>query len=119
MSYLHCHTKDCSFSQDDFYSKSYNPFTKIWSDIKWLITPKFLKMDFGWIQTMGEISAYTHVPLLKIKSRCFSWNLLIVEIVKDLKVALEMKWYTYEAWKKDYDGGAVCPKCGKRNFDID
>ena len=61
---------------------------------------------------------------LPIDPRCFpgtfSWNHLLMEIVKDIKVMFAMKWWTYKAFKKAYDkGGCVCPKCHYDNFDID
>lgn len=122
MSYLHCHTKGCGWSQDDFYSKRYNPFTKIWSDVKWLINPKHMKMDDSIVK---DLIKYTKIPVYKIATErnqitVFSWNWLLLEIVKDIKVAVETKWWTYKKFKKDYDAGkALCPKCKQNNFDID
>lgn len=46
-----------------------------------------------------------------------SWLWLLVEIIKNLKIAKSMKWWTFKSFKKDK--GAVCPKCGKQCFDID
>ena len=120
MSYLHCHTKDCGWSQDDFYYKKYNPITKIVSDIKWLIKPRMIE----WDNTFVEVDAIRLMKYTKIKvkfkgNKCFSWSWLILEIVKDIKIAIKQKWWTFESFKKAYDNGAVCPKCGKSNFDID
>ena len=145
MTYLHCHTKDCGWSQDDFYSMRYNPLTKIWSSIKWLIKPRNIGWDFGFVEyEVPNLIKRTGINV-KFKKRikimhesdliitteknndriceeyyCFSWNWLLLEIVKDIKVGLEQKWWTYKAWKKDLKNSkAKCPKCGLKNFDID
>ena len=120
MSYLHCHTKNCNWSQDDFYSKTYNPMTKILSDFKWLIKPRMIEFDSMFVEIDAkELMKYTKIKVIFFGNKCFSWNWLPLEIVKDIKIALEVKWWTYAKFKKDYDNGAVCPKCGERNFDID
>jgi len=138
MAFLHCHS--CGWSQDDFYdielavkyhrwrkswwkfgiSFGYNPITKIWNDIKWLWKPRWIFLD-DWI--LFDIMRYTGIKvnvewMESGRSRVFSWDWLVVEIVKDWKVFREMKWWTYNSWKRDRDN-AVCPKCGKRAFDID
>lgn len=143
MSYLHCHS--CDWSQDDFYSRWYNPLTKIISDIKWLWRPRMICFDSYFIKHDAvDLMKYTGVrvkfyklmlpsiseyrvmkPILGIymdsisRDFCFSWKWLLLEIVKDIKIVMEQKWWTYKSFKKDYDKGAVCPKCGNRNFDID
>ncbi len=117
MSYLHCHS--CDWSQDDFWNKKYNPLTKIWDDIKWLWKPKIIKLD---IYTMNELIKYTHVPIIRKKTRsdykAFSWNWFILELVKEIRIFFQQKWWTWKSWKKHKDI-AFCPKCKKRNFDID
>ncbi len=147
MSYLHCHTKNCGWAQDDFYSKSYNPLTKIWSDIKWLYKPKMVEFDWGFVKyDVPYLTKYTGINI-KFKEKekviiqnsriqqvdatknpvthvmiytCFSWKWLLLEIAKDLRLAVEMKWWTYKSFKKDLSKGkAKCPKCGLNNFDID
>jgi len=34
MSYLHCHTKRCRWSQDDFWHLKYNPLTRMWTRLR-------------------------------------------------------------------------------------
>jgi Zn finger protein HypA/HybF involved in hydrogenase expression len=83
MAYLHCHTKDCGWSQDDFwdlrprfrwksYKKSwwkldfdigYNPISRMWRDIKWLWKPRWMGLD-DWV--INDITKYTGV---KVKVR--------------------------------------------------
>jgi hypothetical protein len=114
--YLHCHS--CDWSQDDFWSKHYNPMTKIWDDIKWLWKPRIISFD---IHTINDLKKYTHVPVFtwgKSYQRCFSWNWLILQFVKEYKNAKSQKWRTLKSWNK-YKDTAVCPKCKKKNFDID
>lgn len=117
MAYLHCHA--CDWAQDDFWTRRYNPLTKFWDDIKWLWKPRFIAFDVG---TFHDLIGYTWVPVLRWKSKkgtkCFSWNWLLLELVKEIKVGLEQKWWTWEGWKKSKDT-ATCPKCGKQAFDID
>lgn len=138
MSYLHCHTKDCGWSQDDFYTYSfrlkdfkklfflewdsnpfgYNVFSKILSSIKWLIRPRFIGWDVGFIlYGIPEQIEYTGVNIKIKDNKCFSWSWLILEIVKNFKMFKRMKYKTYKQFKADT--GAVCPKCGLSNFDID
>lgn len=122
MAYLHCHTKNCGWSQDDFYSFKYNPFTKIIEDIKWLWKPRMVEWDSMFVKTDAEtLQKYTGVKVKFTNNKCFSWSWLWLEIVKDLKNGfIDTKWWTYKSWKKDMNNGkAKCPKCGKVNFDID
>lgn len=120
MAYLHCHTKDCGWSQDDFWTRRYNPFTKIWSDIKWLWIPRIMDLD-DWI--VIDIFEYTKVPVknfskIKGQYRIHTWNWLLIEIVKEIKNVFNQKWWTYKSWQRNKHK-AKCPKCGQRNFDID
>ena len=146
MAYLHCHTKGCNWSQDDFYSKLYNPLTKIWSDIKWLWKPKMIDFDFMFVETdYVDLKKFTKISVkffkrekqiisgrikqmdcegneIKLKTIyiCFSWNWLLLEIVKDIRVGLQMRWWTYKSFKNAFHKGkAKCPECGLVNFDID
>jgi len=113
MAYLHCHS--CDWSQDDFYTKSYNPLSKIWDDIKWTIKPRILSFDYYEPKNMAK-TVWT--PIFYKGGKVFSWNWMLVEIERDIRSFLHMKWYTWNKWNKIKDN-AVCPKCGTRNFDID
>lgn len=108
MSYLHCHTKGCGWSQDDFWNWKftfkfwkprafgYNPISLIIDDIRIWIKPSYVKTDNG---------------------KIFSWMLMCKEIRRHSKRVFTQKWWTYKSFKKDVK--AVCPKCKKRCFDID
>jgi hypothetical protein len=124
MSYLHCH--NCDFSQDDFYNKNYNPFSKIWFDVKWLWKPEFIKFHERGL--IAHISKYTHIPVFigiskKGVESVFSWNWLLVEIVKDFKLWWKMKYPTYKSWqkaiKKNDGNWPRCPECDALELDID
>ena len=133
MAYLHCHTKDCGWSQDDFYSfkfdkrklffiGGYNPISKILDSIRSYIKPRMLKWDRHFVNYDAvELQEYTKIKIrFNENNECFSWSWLILEIVKDIKNAKNMRWRSYKSWKKDMNKGkAKCPKCGKACFDID
>jgi hypothetical protein len=123
MAYLHCHTPKCGWEQDDFWSWKYNPVTKIWNDITWLIRPRIIELD-EWI--IDDITKYTYVPVRRFVAqkgqfRVHSWNWLLVEIVKDIKIAAQQKWWTWKSWERAWTKKIkpVCPRCGKQCFDID
>lgn len=133
MAYLHCHS--CGWSQDDFwtffkvyrwrkswwkrFSFGYNPITKFIDDVKWLWKPKWIRMD-KWL--VDDLKVYTGVSVKtrvrNSKFQVFSWSLLKLELVKEWKIFRNQKWWTYKSWLRNKDI-AMCPKCGKRNFDID
>jgi hypothetical protein len=132
MAYLHCHTryqsltgrgKDCGWSQDDFWEWKgiftfwrwkhrpfgYNPFSLILADIAENWWPQFKEFDWYAAKEMGFKTKRVH-----------SWVFLCYNVKRYFRRLFTMKWWTYESWKKDYDSGlAVCPRCKKRNFDID
>jgi len=121
MAYLHCHS--CDWSQDDFWCRSYNPITKFWSDIKWLIRPQLMDLDEG---IVNDLTKYTHVPIFRFRARrrriidvkIHTWNWLLLEFVKEIRITLAQRWWTTEAWNRSKKT-ARCPGCGDRNFDID
>ncbi len=121
MPYLHCHTKDCGWSQDDFWSiGGWNPITAVkrndheenlfkekvyldrntFEDInKYLPEPlPYWKDEQGWY-TKGQYLQAHH--FYQLYQRCMSMN------VK-----------TYEEWKQVKDTWK-CPKCGQHHPDID
>jgi len=148
MAYLHCHTKNCGWSQDDFwYFKLKNPFYIIKDNIirrKPYISlgkntlhfnPRFLGynplsliiedlFEYGRPRWIGFDSFFIEENNFKYRQgkefkEVFSWRLLIWNIKRNINSLFKQKWWAYKYWKKDYDNGAVCPKCGERNFDID
>lgn len=83
MAYLHCHTQDCGWSQDDFwtfrprfirykyknsrwklgFTIGYNPISKIWNDIVWLWKPRWISLD-DWL--IEDLRKFTNVNV-KVK----------------------------------------------------
>ncbi len=109
MAYLHCHS--CDFSQDDFWHKGYNPIESIqdWEDL--LFSDKFNKdygMDRNWKQEIGY-GADQEVT---------GQELLAYEFEKTAKIIRGMKYRTMEEFKEKNPEG-ICPKCGKKDLDID
>lgn len=112
MSYLHCHTKGCNWSQDDWWDWKwslkiwkfrcfgYNPISLILDNIRYYGKPRIINTDNG----KGCYSV-------------FSWVLMFKDIRRQFSKFYYQKWWTYKAFKKDI--GAVCPKCGLIDFDID
>jgi len=122
MAYLHCHTPKCDWSQDDFwYWKvewkklfkwgsrpfGYNPLSLILEDIAAFYKPQYIEYD-EWFATENGFK----------NRNIFSWHMMIWSIQGDIKKLFTQKWWTIKSWNKA-KATAVCPDCGKRNFDID
>ena len=105
--YLHCH--NCNWSQDDFYGKSYNPakYLMNWNDSLFRD-----KIDEPFTDDGQFIKDNGNITTREVIARNYD------NYAKRIR---EMKWITYEAYKKDKEAGkAECPKCGsKEHFDID
>jgi hypothetical protein len=129
MAYLHCHTKDCRWSQDDFWnynwtwkafkhfitfkwqkrSFGYNPFSILLEDIHTWGKPRRIKMDSHWLKENGIKGDSVH-----------SWFLLRKGFRRYKNVKKRMVYKTWDAWRKARDNGKpVCPNCGKPNWDMD
>ena len=128
MAYLHCHTKNCGWSQSDFWTLRYNPITQLLEATKWLLRPRTIILNSWLIKDLQEFTGIN----LKAKAAqpkgpegiqpkvqaVHSWRLLRLEAVKILKPARQQQWWTYNLWKKAAKP-AVCPQCKTSNFDID
>lgn len=120
MAYLHCHTKNCHWSQDDFWDwkwtwkiwKSrpfgYNPISLMIDDVRLYIKPRYIRIERN---TLKEITG-------KFGNQIFSWRLMIHELSRHFSRIKRQKYWTFKDFKKVRDV-AVCPKCGMRNWDID
>lgn len=118
MAYLHCHTKGCGWSQDDFWSLrggyfwkiGYNPLSVFLSYVfgyKGFWYPRRVKCDTSVIEDYGWRRSDPH-----------SWWLIWYEFKKIFSRLKRMKWWTWKSWKKA-KATANCPECNQRNFDID
>ena len=101
--YLHCHK--CGWSQDDYWTKSYNPIRFLLNWEEELLNEKFNQLFPGEKDTKGM--TYREV--------------IALELEKHAKIIRNMKWVTHEEFLNDYHTGkAKCPKCGSsKDFDID
>lgn len=126
MAYLHCHTKGCGWSQDDFWSYNwtwkalkdflllrwqkrsfgYNPFSILLEDIATWIKPRYIEMDSYWAKENGYKS-----------NRIHSWKFIPRAFQRYRRVKKNMLFKTWEEFR-DNDN-TPCPKCGKANWDID
>lgn len=123
MAYLHCHS--CDWSQDDFWDWEwsglkrfwkwrsrpfgYNPFSLMLEDIAEYWKPRIMIFDRCFAQELGFKSC-----------RIFSWRFMIWQLRLHFERIFTQKWWTHKSFRKDYDAGkAVCPGCGKVDFDID
>lgn len=126
MAYLHCHTKDCGWSQDDFWDYrftakawkqfftfqwqrrpfGYNPFSILLEDISSYIKPRKIKMDSYWAKENGLRSNNVH-----------SWWFLRKGFSRYRGVKKKMLFKTWEEFQANKT--THCPKCDKVNWDID
>ena len=126
MAYLHCHTKGCGWSQDDFWnynwtwkalkdflllrwqkrSFGYNPLSILLEDIATWIKPRYIEMDSYWAKENGYESPRIH-----------SWNFIPKAFQRYQRVKRNMLFKTWEEFR-DNDQ-TPCPKCGKVDWDVD
>ena len=110
MSYLHCH--NCDFSQDDFWSPDgWNPIKNISSWKNDFFREDFYEdrgMDSNWKEEIG----YGRDEIVTTQ------ELLAYEFEKKASIIRNMKYRTLEEFKEKNPDG-ICPKCGKKELDID
>ena len=104
--YVRCN--NCGWSQDDFWywnwtwkfwkfrAFGYNPLQNFIDEIRVWIKPRFINIDHG---------------------KAFSWKILLKECFNILKNAKNMKWKTWNQYRKDSDKN--CPKCGSNKLIVD
>ena len=104
MSYLHCSNKKCPWSQDDFWSESYNPFTYLHKayaerlltadlDVPW--SPGLCKSEAEAIGRSGDLP----------------WRELLAKQAEDAALVIRtMRWRTRDEWIAA--GSPGCPECG-------
>jgi len=96
--FLHCH--NCEWEQDDFWSEGYNPIDGL-KHLKELI---FKNLDDVYLEADGPQPALTYREYI------------VNELYNTLVRVANMKWQTYEDYKKNSN---VCPMCGSSALDID
>lgn len=111
MSFLHCHNPECSFSQDDFWSDSYNPIKFMQNWLKDLLGDDFFedcRLDKNWREEHG----YERDDIVTTQ------ELIAHEFEKHAYIIRQMKYRTFEEFKTK-NPEWVCPMCGKKELDID
>ncbi len=108
MAYLHCHTKGCNWSQDDFWHKGYNPIKFLYENYeKDLLSDELdnvVGMDSYWLEENGiEFITKRGLIIMRLKK--------MIRNIESMKYPREKDW---KAHKED-----SCPKCLKRDWDID
>ena len=113
--FLHCHTPNCNWSQDDFWEiGKYTPFRKdIIEDMEKNLFKDKIYMDRWYLEEYS-------IPHHKDNKGyyCKGTDLVAAKLEKKAKNIRNMLVRTFEEFKTNKDK-LVCPKCGKQNWDID
>ena len=118
MAYLHCH--NCGWSQDDFWSeddKGWSPFKPDrMADYKKDLFRDKIHMDLNALREMG-------VKLNEVEKDDEGYymsgqNYVALELERMARSIRKMLVKTNEDWKKVQDT-IKCPRCDKRDWDID
>lgn len=115
MAYLHCHTKNCGWSQDDFWKETYNPVNfdqnkDLYSDL----FKERIYLDKNIVSKM-EIKYYVDE---ENRTYVKGTDYVAYELERRASKIRNMLVKTYEEFKEKKDT-LVCPRCGKQNWDID
>ena len=109
MAYLHCH--HCHWSQDDFWSESYNPITFMEHNY----TEKLLRGDLSRVfEIQTDVPFTSKVFMSKITTREF----IAREMERKARNIRDMVYRTMEEFKEK-NPERKCPNCGKQELDID
>jgi hypothetical protein len=105
VAYVHCHS--CGWSQDDFYSvDGYNP---AWFLLFWMKELCSENIDQSFSNDSEFLRENGDITTREVIAREFE------EYAQRIR---NMRWVTYEQWKKDPDR-TICPECGQEELDID
>lgn len=130
MAYLHCHTKNCNWSQDDFWDFSFGkygywtiPFTKIgwgYNPFSLFLSYVFTKKGYWWPRRI-MYDRYCMKDHGWTRPDPHSWWLAWQEFKRIFKAFKRQKWWTERDFKRDHRLRiARCPNCSRSdNFDID
>lgn len=101
MAFLHCHK--CGWSQDDFWSWSYNPARYFFIEmVPWLYRPRFVYLD-SWATGQKKIH---------------SWALLVSKLFHAIKKLFVQRWWTEHSWAMSKNRWR-CPECHDLSLDVD
>lgn len=116
MSYLHCHSKGCGWSQDDFWDiNGYTPFREdLINDLKKYLFQDKVYMDEWFFKENLELP-YCHDDG---GFYCKGTELVTWMLKQKARSIENMLVKTFDEFKEKRES-LVCPKCGKQNWDID
>jgi hypothetical protein len=113
--YLHCHTKNCGWSQDDFWNPSYNPVN--FDQGKDLYDDLFKDRIYFGKECLMDMGIKYYVDE-ENKTYCKGADYVSHELERRAKKIKNMLVKTYDEFKEKQDT-LVCPRCGQQNWDID
>lgn len=114
MSFLHCHTKNCNWEQDDFWTLGkYNPITSL-KDIEEKLFVDKMYFDIPTLIEMGIPYQLDEIG----KSHCKGTDYVAWELERKAKNIRNILVKTYDEYKAQKDT-LKCPRCGQQNWDID
>lgn len=118
MAYLHCH--NCGWSQDDFWElNGYNPFRQdLIEDLKECLFKDKIYLDFEFFEEANSGNGFLRYWEDEKGWFCTGIDYVAFQLNRKAKNISSMAVKTTEEWKKVKDT-FVCPKCSKRNLDID
>jgi len=118
MSYLHCHTEGCNWSQDDFWSiGGWNPIRSVKTCDEENLFKEKVYMDKSFFE---DVEKFCPIPHWKDEKGYYTKGqyLEAFHFFQLYKRCMGMDVKTFEEWK-EVRKTWKCPKCGQRNPDID
>lgn len=116
MSYLHCHTKNCGWSQDDFWDEHYTPLRPdIMKSLSEDLFKERIYFDKSMFVETGDLPYHLDE---EGKAYCRGSDYVAWDLRKRAKRIQNMLVKTYAEFKANKDK-LVCPRCGQQNWDID
>jgi len=116
MAYLHCHSLNCDWSQDDFWQENgYNPFRQdIVNDLKDMLFKDKIYFDMNFFDENRDLLWSRDYNGVYCKGTDYvAW--LLARKSRSVKGMVIRTWKEWQEVKESF----VCPQCGKRNLDID
>lgn len=117
MAYIHCHTKDCGWGQDDFWEEGgYNPVRFIQTDKNFESHLFKEKMYFDEWMFLENPSLDYHED--ENGFYCSGKDYVVWEFRRKADNIENMLVISQNEWMDQKDT-LVCPKCGQQNWDVD
>ena len=118
MAYLHCH--NCGWSQDDFWEKDgYNPFRQDIMDwLKEKLFEDFVYMDRNYVEDMLDLGLAVRFRLTDKGCQIKTTDFVATELRRIAHSIQNMHIKTLDEWE-EVKPVIKCPRCNKRDWDID